>query len=145
MTYLLDVNLLIALLDARHVHNAAAHQWAGNHPKALKWATCPIIENAFVRITGNPAYPNFLGSAMASLNTLRKNILETDHHFWADDISLCDHALWHSSEFMSAAQITDCYLLALAVKNGGKLATFDRQIPAHLVRGGKEALLSLPA
>jgi toxin-antitoxin system PIN domain toxin len=145
MTYLLDVNLLIALLDPRHVHNTAAHQWAGNRPKALKWATCPIIENAFVRITGNPAYPNFLGSATASLNKLRKNISETDHRFWADDISLCDPAVWTSPEFMNASQITDCYLLALAAKNGGKLASFDRRIPAHLVRGGKEALHTLPS
>jgi hypothetical protein len=145
MIYLLDVNVLIALLDAHHIHNASAHRWVGSHPEPLKWASCPIIENAFVRITGKPTYPNFLGSAMAALSSLKKNCSETEHHFWPDDISLRDDALWNSPELLNSAHITDSYLLALAVKNGGKLASFDRQIPAHLVRGGKEAFHILPS
>jgi uncharacterized protein len=145
MIYLLDVNVLIALLDAHHVHNASAHRWASSHAKPLKWATCPLVENAFVRITGKASYPNSLGSAMVALKSLKKNCTETNHHFWPDDISLRDEALWNSPELLSPTHITDCYLLALAVKNGGKLASFDRQIPAQLVRGGKEALHILPA
>jgi toxin-antitoxin system PIN domain toxin len=145
MIYLLDVNLLIALLDARHIHNAEAHRWVGGQSKPLTWATCPLVENAFVRITGSPAYPNFLGSAKAALDSLKKNCSDTDHHFWSDDISLREDSLWHSPELLSSVHITDCYLLALAAKRGGKLATFDRRIPAHLVHGGKEALHVIPA
>jgi len=144
MIYLLDVNALIALLDAHHIHNASAHRWVSSHPEPVKWASSPIIENAFVRITGKPSYPNSLGSARAALDSLKKNCSETEHHFWPDDISLRDEALWNSPELLNSSHITDCYLLALAVKNDGKLATFDRNIPAHLVRGGKEALHILP-
>jgi uncharacterized protein len=143
--YLLDVNVLIALLDAHHVHNASAHRWVSGHTGPLKWASCPIVENAFVRITGRHTYPNSLGSTMAALASLKKNCSETKHHFWSDTISLRDDTLWSNPKLLSSDHLTDCYLLALAVKNGGKLASFDRQIPAHLVRGGMDALHIIPA
>ena len=57
---LLDVNVLIALMDPRHVHHEQAHSWfAGSAPSA--WATCPITENAVLRILGHPRYPNSPG------------------------------------------------------------------------------------
>lgn len=140
MTFLLDVNVLIALLDSRHVHNEAAHRWAGSLGKSLEWASCPIIENAFVRITSSPSYPNSLGSATAALEKLKENCTETNHHFWPDDVSLRDTALLNEGEMLHSTQVTDCYLLTLAAKHGGKLASFDRRIPVHLVRGGRNAL-----
>jgi len=145
MIYLLDVNVLIALLDSRHVHNEAAHKWAGSHGRSLQWASCPIVENAFVRITASASYPNSLGSATAALNKLQENCATTDHRFWPDDLSLRDAALLSGGDLLHSSHVTDCYLLALAAKHGGKLASFDRRIPAHLVRGGRNALHIVPS
>ncbi|MCE0523150.1 MAG: hypothetical protein LV480_09595 [Methylacidiphilales bacterium] len=144
MIHLLDVNLLIALLDPHHVHNKSAHRWISALPKPTRWATCPLTENAFVRITGSPSYPNSPGSASAALALLSQNCSQVEHSFWADDISLRDKDMWDGLKIMRASDLTDLYLLALAVKHKGKLASFDRQIPAHLIRGGREALLILP-
>lgn len=144
MIYLLDVNLLIALLDSNHVHNSFAHRWIGKLKPRLQWATCPLTENAFIRITGKATYPNWLGSAATARNLLKQNCAQPGHHFWADTLSLCDDALWNRPDLLSSTHLTDCYLLALAVANGGKLASLDRSIPAHLVRGGPEALTLLP-
>jgi uncharacterized protein len=140
MVYLLDVNLLIALIDIRHIHNEIAHRWVAGHSESLNWATCPLVENAFVRILGNPSYPNSPGTAGAALSLLRENCSSPKHTFWPDDVSICDDTLFANPALIGSAQVTDLYLLALAVKKGGKLASFDRRIPAHLIRGGKEAL-----
>ena len=142
MTHLLDVNLLIAVLDPNHVHHGKAHQWIGSGT-SLSWATCPLTENAFIRITGSASYPNFLGSAAAARDLLARNCSGKEYHFWADDISVCEKGLWDGWPTIQSSHLTDLYLLALAVKNKGKLASLDRRIPAHLVRGGKEALLVL--
>jgi toxin-antitoxin system PIN domain toxin len=140
MTFLLDVNILIALLDSRHVHNETAHRWAESLGKTFEWASCPIVENAFVRITSSPSYPNSLGSATAALAKLKENCAQTNHRFWPDDFSPRDIARQNDGAMLHSTQVTDCYLLALAVKRGGKLASFDRKIPAQLVRGGRNAL-----
>ena len=59
-------------------------------------------------------------------------------HLWPDDISLRD-VMTSDSEVISS-QLADLYLLALAVEHGGKLATFDRKMPANLIPGGSDAL-----
>jgi toxin-antitoxin system PIN domain toxin len=140
MTYLLDVNVLIALLDRRHVHNEVVQRWVSKQGKPFRWATSPLVENAFVRILGNSTYPNSLGSATAALTALRKTCTENDHHFWPDDLTLRDGSLWMDEEFPTPSQITDCYLLALAVMHGGKLVSLDQKLPARLIQGGRKAL-----
>lgn len=140
--HLLDVNVLLALADPMHLHHDAAHAWFGRHASE-GWATCPITENAFVRIASHPEYPNRPGDAGAVIELLRRSCTRTGHLFWPDSISLRDavapdHALTHG-------QLTDVYLLALAVAHGGRLATFDRRIPAGAVVGGREALVVIPA
>jgi toxin-antitoxin system PIN domain toxin len=144
MIHLFDVNFLIALLDRQHMHYEAAHRWV-NSVEELRWATCPLTENAFVRITGKPSYPNWLGSTAAALQCLRENCSQTNHTFWPDDISLLQEALWTNQRLISTAHLTDLYLVALAVKHRGKLVSFDRSILAHLIRDGGEALMVLEA
>ncbi len=136
--HLLDVNVLLALADPRHLHHDAAHVWFGRHA-AAGWATCPITENAFIRIASHPDYPNRPGDAQVVIELLRRTCAHDAHRFWPDSISSRDivarqHALTHG-------QVTDVYLLALAVANGGRLATFDRRIPAAAVDGGRDALV----
>ncbi len=111
----------------------------------MEWATCPIVENAFVRITAHPAYPNPYGSTAEALDALRQNFAETRHTFWPDDVSLCENEVWLDSDLLASNHLGDLYLLALASKHGGKLATFDRRIPAHFIRGGRESLHLLAA
>jgi hypothetical protein len=57
---LLDVNVLIALLDQRHVQHEQAHGWFAA-AQANGWATCPLTQNAVLRILGQPRYPNSPG------------------------------------------------------------------------------------
>jgi uncharacterized protein len=136
-TYLLDINLLLALSDPQHVHHEVAHRWFAETGHAA-WATCPITENGFVRVASNPAYPNRPGSTPAVVGILGELCRSEGHRFWSDDISLCD--LLEAHALLTHTQITDAYLLGLASHHGGRLATFDQNIPCNAVRGGVNAL-----
>lgn len=135
--YLLDINLLLALTDPMHVHHDIAHQWfarTGRHT----WATCPLTENGFVRIASHPKYPNRPGDANRVLLILRQFCDMDGHQFWTDDMSLRD--LLPAEAVFTHQQITDLYLLGLAVYRSGKLATLDHRIPASAIQDGVQAL-----
>jgi predicted nucleic acid-binding protein len=66
-----------------------------------------------------------------------------DHHFWEDAVSLLDETLFRTANLGGHKQITDAYLLGLAVRNHGRLATFDRNIPLHAVHGAKSSHVAL--
>lgn len=136
MIFLLDTNLLIALCDPNHTQHQAAHHWFSQGKR--KWATCPITENGFVRITSHSSYPGRAGDASLSLGILREFCKLPSHCFWPDDITLRDLTMADSR--LQSRQITDLYLLALARRHEAKLATFDRRIPISLVAGGDTAL-----
>ena len=136
---LLDVNLLIALFDPNHVHHEVAHDWfADNH--AHGWATCPITENGFLRVVANPSYGSGARTA-ALIGSLRTFCASGHHHFWADVVSLADEALFQPRLAPGHRQLTDVYLLGLARKMGGRLATFDKTIPIGAVVGATTGLL----
>lgn len=139
MTYLLDVNVLIALLDPDHLYHAKALTWF-DEEGALDWASSPIVQNGVVRIMGAAAYSSVPFGCGEIVKTLGLWCQATEHVFWPDDISLFDHALIDPAKLTSPGRITDCYLLALAVRRGGKLATLDRRLSPEAVRGGREAL-----
>ncbi|OGV65148.1 MAG: DNA-binding protein [Lentisphaerae bacterium RIFOXYB12_FULL_65_16] len=141
--YLLDVNVLLALCDSRHVHHENAHAWFATARKR-GWATCPLTENAFVRIASQPKYPSNPGSPSVVAAILRQFCTDTAHCFWPDQITVLDFGLIDLKSVLSPAQLTDVYLLALAVRNKGKLATFDGGIPAPAVTGGASALERIP-
>ena len=129
---LLDVNLLIALFDPDHVHHEAAHAWFGPH-RSSGWATCPLTENGVVRILSTPAYGASAERPAEIVRRLAAFRASGDHVFWPDDVSLCDARLFTLS--VGHRQLTDVYLLALALRHDGRLATFDRSIPERAVRG----------
>lgn len=139
MTYLLDVNVLIALIDPAHVQHDAAHDWFAKQGKK-SWATCPLTENGVVRIVGNVRYPNSPGTPAAVAQLMAGLCALPGHVFWPDSISLLEDTKIEASRILSSAQVTDSYLLALAVAHGGKLATFDRRLVVDAVRGGLKAL-----
>ncbi len=129
---LLDVNVLVALFDPAHVSHEAAHRWFGrNHRHG--WATCPTTINGCIRVLSNPAYPTVQTTPAEVAGRLRSLCSTTDHHFWEDSVSLLDGTLFRPSSIAGHQLITDAYLLGLAVRNHGRLATFDRHIPLQAV------------
>ena len=142
-SYLLDVNLLLALCDPRHVHHECAHRWFHGIGKQ-EWATCPITENGFIRIASQPRYPNSPGGVAVVKAVLREFCSSPRHVFWPDAITLMDGRLFPEGFLLRSSQITDVYLLALAVSNKGKLATIDTAIPAAAVMGGRKSLELIP-
>jgi uncharacterized protein len=137
--YLLDVNVLIALVDPGHVQHEEAHAWF-EHTGQHGFATCPLTENGLVRILGHAKYPNSPGSPGAVVASLAAIRALPGHRFWADDISLADGELIDTMRLLSHTQVTDTYLLALAQAHGGQLASLDRKLLADAVVGGKQAL-----
>lgn len=139
MTFLVDVNILIALVDPGHAFHALASNWFIDVGRA-GWATCPIVQNGAVRVFGHSRFPGGPGTTTAAAALFRPWFEEPAHIFWPDDISLLDHELIDPALLGAAARITDTYLLALAVRQGGKLATLDRRLSPAAVRGGGDAL-----
>ncbi|HIG44476.1 MAG: TA system VapC family ribonuclease toxin [bacterium] len=133
---LLDVNVLIALLDEDHVHHAVAWSWFENNLLS-GWATCPITQIGCVRIMSQPGYPNHLRSADVA-HHLRAATNAPQHEFWPDTLSVLDHQKINWESVISPKQLTDIYLLTLAVKNKGRLVTFDQKITPMLVHGADD-------
>jgi len=132
---LLDVNVLIALLDADHMHHHAARHWlAGNIDSG--WASCPITENGCLRIMSQPGYPNALpvGAVAERLSRARST---SYHAFWPDSVSLLDTEIIVQKQICGPSQLTDVYLLALAVAQGGRLVSFDQRIALDCVVGAQ--------
>ena len=138
--FLLDVNVLIALVDPRHAMHGTAHEWFASTGQSA-WATCPITENGLLRIVGNPRYPNSPGTPAAVVASLKGLKSLPGHRFWPNDLSLTDSGSGVDTErLLSHSQVTDSTLLALAAAKGGKLASFDRRLVTAAVRGGSGAL-----
>ena len=135
MTFLLDANVLIALTGPAHVHHEAAHEWFEHHGRHA-WAACPLTENAVLRIVGHGRYLNSPGTPSAAAPLMVSLCALSGHEFWPDDISLLDARQLDATRLLSAGQVTDSYLLALASAHGGKLATFDRRLVTDAVPGG---------
>jgi toxin-antitoxin system PIN domain toxin len=133
MRALLDVNVVIALLDPDHAFHERAHDWWARNAKS-GWASSPIVENGVIRIMSNPNYSaktRFVpGDLISRLQTFAR---QTNHEFWPDDVSLRDENIFAVERIHSSRQLTDLYLLALAGKHDGRLATFDKGISLSAV------------
>jgi uncharacterized protein len=141
---LLDVNVLVALFDPDHVHHGLAHDWfADQRPQG--WATCPLTENGFVRVLSNPAYGIDSRRPDAVVSRLRRFCASGHHVFWPDAVSLTDGRLFALPHVAGHRQVTDVYLLGLAMAMKGCLATFDRTIPLKTVIGATAASLTVIA
>jgi toxin-antitoxin system PIN domain toxin len=142
---LLDVNVLVALFDPDHVHHEAAHRWFGAH-RASGWATCPLTENGLVRILSNMSYSGSQERPAQIIARLRAFCSTGQHAFWPDEVSLRDRTLFKAEVSAGHRQITDIYLLGLARRKAGRLATLDRAIPLAAVSGAQpEHLALIPA
>ena len=133
MRALLDVSVLIALLDENHVRHASSSNWLAKRIES-GWASCPLTQNGCVRILCQPRYSDTLGvrEAMARLQT---DVSTPRHRFVADDISLLDDAGVDRRRLSGPRQVTDVYLLALAVAHGARMVTFHKSVPLSAVPG----------
>ena len=134
---LLDVNVLIALLDADHLHHRRATRWLGEHLK-YGWASCAITQNGCVRIMSQPGYPNSLPAARVA-ERLREATLTEHHLFVPDTPSLLDPAVFDTEQLLGHRQVTDAWLLGLAVRHKFRVVTFDAAMPLRAVRGASAA------
>lgn len=124
-TALLDLNILTALLWPAHEHHEAAHRWFGARANA-RWATCPLTQLGFVRIVTNPAFSRDALSPVEAVALLVENLAHTAHEFWGDSLQVPATVKGMEAGLQGHRQLTDAYLLALARRRKGLLASFDR-------------------
>ena len=127
--YLLDTNVLIALLWPSHERHEVAMKWFARH-RAKGWATCPFTQAGFVRIVSNPAFSRDAVQPRDAAQVLLANTAARDHVFWGDDLPFAEAVAFAGVRLMGHQQVTDAYLLGLAVHHGGMLATLDRRVSA---------------
>lgn len=126
-TRLLDVNVLLALAQEAHVHNAAANRWLAALPEGARWATCPITEMGLLRLMTNPSVVRIehtVADVLALLAALRT---VAGHRFLADMTSLSNSPL-DLAALVGSKQVTDFHLVNLAASSDAVLATFDRRL-----------------
>ena len=133
MRALLDVNVLISLLDQAHPHHQSAMSWLKAQIRH-GWASCPITQNGCIRIMSQASYPG-ARSVSQIAERLRGALAHPAHEFWPEDVSLLDPGKIDLTRVHGARQVTDTYLLALAVRHGGRLVTFDAGIALAAVSG----------
>lgn len=134
LRYLLDVNVWVALFDDAHVASPRANAFI--ETAGIRIATCSIVENGVIRVLNLPSYGKRGALGLRAVrDQLKHACASLDHEFWPDDVSLRDDRAVDFTRVHGHQQITDLYLLALAVKHGGVLVTFDQNIPLDAVHG----------
>lgn len=137
----MDVNVLIGLVNPKHVHHQIVKKWFSNIG-ADTWVTCPITELGFVRIVSNPSFESEYDRPIQAsnyLDLLKKRF--DNHEFWADTISLTEENIIDVPCIISWKHLTDAYLLGIAYKNNGKLVTLDRGISTNWLKDKKANII----
>ena len=125
--YLLDVNVLVALLWPNHMHHGAVIRWFGNDGKR-QFATCPLTELGFGRLSCKPTAVGKAITFSAALETLAGLFRMPNHHFLSESTQLHPTLLPIAAHVVGHRQVSDAYLIALARIHGAKLATLDARI-----------------
>ena len=131
MNCLLDVNVLIALLWPPHEAHARAQRWFAQNARQ-GWATCAMTQAGFVRIVSNPIFSRRAVSPRDALEVLSGSLQHPAHHFWTEDIGVTDALAHFGRRLLGHQQITDAYLLGLAIQKKGRLATLDASLSSLL-------------
>lgn len=134
--YLLDVNVLIALSWPTHVHHVVARRWFDSE-SGSGWATCPITQLGFVRVSSNPKIIPDAVSPREAIVVLARLMKLPGHRFWSDETTVSATGPFASLALVGHRQVTDAYLLALAQRNGGKVATLDRGVAELVAERGE--------
>jgi uncharacterized protein len=137
MRHLLDVNVWVAILDESHLFHGPAMAFLEQDAVAI--ASCPLVENGVLRVLNLPGYSS---SGPVGFVPVQEKLAEiysaVDHEFWPDSLSLISGTPLEWSRVLGHNQITDAYLLALAVAHDGTLVTLDHRIALAPVRGAAD-------
>ena len=139
MRALLDVNVLIALLDRDYVHHDAANKWLEKNSK-FGWSSCPLTQNGCIRIMSNTSYPSRL-AIVDVVDRLTEAAQDPSHEFWPDDFSLLYPEKVGWSHVLGSRQLTDVYLLGLAVQHKGRFVTLDSGVALPSIPSATKANL----
>ncbi len=140
---LLDSSFLIPLIDPKHGFHDRAQEWWSSQQNA-GWASCPLTQNAAIRIMSGPTYDKNESFSIGLLTDLMTEFTKAvDHEFWTDSISILDKTIFDRSRILGPNQITDIYLLGLAVCNKGRFVTFDQRVNRSAVIRCKDENLIL--
>lgn len=129
--FLLDVNVLIALLWPPHEAHERAQRWFAKNA-GQGWATCAMTQAGFVRIVSNPAFSQRVVSPRDALQVLTGSLQHLTHHFWTEDIGVTEVLAPFARRLLGHQQVTDAYLLGLAIHKKGRLATLDGSLVSLL-------------
>ena len=134
---LLDINVLIALTWPSHVHHRLAQEWFARR-RSAGFRTCPLTQLGFVRISCNRNAIADAVSPRGAMALLQAITALPEHSFWPDDVALgsLDAGAW-----IGHRQVADAYLVALARKHRGAVATLDRGLTR--LEGGQRELIEL--
>ena len=133
---LLDVNALIALAWPNHVHHEAARSWFVT-ARGDGWATCPLTEAGFVRVSCNPSAVRHEVTPNEAIALLRELRRVESHSFWPLEQSVTELPAEILGRIQGYRQITDAILLDTAIRRGGRVATFDSGL-ARLAPGSED-------
>jgi uncharacterized protein len=133
--YLLDANVLIALSWPTHEAHESVQRWFAKHSNR-GWATCSFTQAAFVRIVSNPAFSPDAVTPNEAMTLLSANLQHPAHEFWKGDIPFVDAVKAFRQGIVGHRQVTDAFLLGLAIHNKGRLATMDRGVISLLTATG---------
>ncbi|HTW81262.1 MAG TPA: TA system VapC family ribonuclease toxin [Terracidiphilus sp.] len=125
--YLLDLNVVVALTDDEHEHYASAHRWFDTL-RGESWGTCPLSDAGYIRLATSPAARIGSGSFTSAIAVLADLARRPGYCFWPITESWAELTAPFSSRIFGHQQVTDAYLLGLAIKEDGVLATFDKGI-----------------
>ncbi len=124
---LLDINVLVALLWSNHEQHEAALAWFTKRRRG-KWATCPMTQAGFVRVSSNPRVFPDAPSPVKAVELLSANLRHPEHCFWKDEVPFDEAVGCFGDRFTGHKQVSDAYLFGLAIHKGGRLVTFDSGI-----------------
>jgi uncharacterized protein len=122
--HLLDVNVLIALIDKGHVHHQRVVNWFKT--PGLEWGICPFTEAGFLRVATNRNAGDFTFPEVAEALDSLANL--PGYSYWPIAVGWTTLAAPFRDRLIGHQQVTDAYLLGLAVREKGVLVTMDRAI-----------------
>jgi uncharacterized protein len=122
--YLLDLNTLIALAEPDHEFHKPAGKWFQAEGKE-NWGVCPLTEGGFIRITAHPKYRPAARTVQQAAAILASFAEHPGYRYWPIVDSWATLTAPFSDRIFGHQQVTDAYLLGLAIKESAVLVTFD--------------------
>lgn len=139
--YLLDVNVLLAMVWPPHQFHARTNLWFEGLSRP-RWATCSLTQVALVRLLSDSSFASPALTPHRASNLLTANLKRAGHYFWSSDISFADAIAPFPLRVVGHKQVTDAYLLGLAMNKKGRLATMDQGISTLLSKEAAAAFIT---